>query len=140
MGDTGSLTIGLILAFLSLELYCTSTIYSSTIKANPFIVAFCPLMIPCFDVVRVFMGRIRHHNNPFLPDKTHIHHKLLALGIPARLCMVTIVTVALFTSALNIYLSQYIEVNILLILDLAAWTIVNILLSKRIRNKQIQQK
>lgn len=136
MGDTGSLTIGLILAYLSLELYCTSTAYGAGLKANPFVVAFCPLLIPCFDVVRVFMGRIRRHNNPFLPDKTHIHHKLLALGIPARLCMATIVTVALFTSALNIYLSQYIEVNILLILDLGAWTAGNILLSKRINKKR----
>ncbi|MBD5267271.1 MAG: undecaprenyl/decaprenyl-phosphate alpha-N-acetylglucosaminyl 1-phosphate transferase [Bacteroides sp.] len=132
MGDTGSLTIGLILAYLSLELYCISMVYGSELRANPFIVAFCPLLIPCLDVVRVFMGRIRRHNNPFLPDKTHIHHKLLAIGIPPRLCMVTIVTVALFTSTLNIYLSQYIDVNILVLLDIGGWTAGNILLSKRI--------
>ncbi len=136
MGDTGSLTIGLILTFLSLELYCTPTVNDIAIKANPFILAFCPLMIPCFDVVRVFLGRIRHHNNPFLPDKSHIHHKLLALGIPPRLCMATIVTTALFASALNIYLSQYLEVNLLLILNIAVWSITNMQLSKLIKKKQ----
>lgn len=137
MGDSGSLTIGLLLAFLSLTLYNTSANYNpADLKVNPFIMAFSPLLIPCFDVVRVFMRRIRHHHNPFLPDKTHIHHKLLALGIPARICMVTIVTVALLVSAVNIYLSQYIEVNILLLLDMMAWIFANIWLSRRIISRQ----
>lgn len=135
MGDTGSLTIGLLLAFLSLELYLSAGDSVYAVQINPFILAFAPLIIPCLDVVRVFMGRIRRHGNPFLPDKTHIHHKFLALGFPPRLTMVTIVCGALFVSALNIYLSQYVNVTILFLADIILWTVGNIVLTKRIRSK-----
>lgn len=40
--------------------------------------AFAPLLIPAMDVIRVHLHRIKSGRNPFMPDKTHIHHKLLA--------------------------------------------------------------
>lgn len=40
--------------------------------------AFAPLLIPAMDVIRVYLHRIKSGRNPFMPDKTHIHHKLLA--------------------------------------------------------------
>ncbi len=132
MGDTGSLTMGLLLSFLSLELYQASADTSKLLDVNPFILAFTPLLIPCMDVVRVFMRRIRHHGNPFLPDKTHIHHKLLALGIKPRLCMVLIVAIALVISAVNILLSYAVNVTLLLVVDVLVWTLVNIWLSRKI--------
>ncbi|MDE6651119.1 MAG: undecaprenyl/decaprenyl-phosphate alpha-N-acetylglucosaminyl 1-phosphate transferase [Paramuribaculum sp.] len=125
MGDTGSLTIGLILVFLGLTLlqYAPETI--PVFGTNPLILAVSPLIIPCFDVVRVFFRRILRHGNPFLPDKTHIHHKILALGVNQRLAMTMIVVSAIIFSLFNILLSRYIEVNILLLLDIASWTIAN---------------
>lgn len=132
MGDTGSLTIGLLLAFLSLELIATSPAKVPTFGANPLILALSPLIIPCFDVTRVFLHRIRRHGNPFLPDKTHIHHKLLALGLPQRVAMVVIVFVALAFNVGNIMLSRYVEVNLLLFLDILIWTVGNIWLSNKI--------
>lgn len=136
MGDTGSLTIGLILSFLSLQLYHVSSLGCDAFGTNAFILAFSPLLIPCLDVVRVFLHRIRKHRNPFLPDKTHIHHKLLALGLKPRVCMVTIVMIALAISVISIYLSRYIEVNILLVIIVGFWTGVNIWLSHRIAGKK----
>lgn len=135
MGDTGSLTIGLILSFLSLELYNMASLGCVVYGTNAFILAFSPLLIPCLDVVRVFLHRIRRHRNPFLPDKTHIHHKLLALGLKPRVCMVTIVLIALAISVISIVLSRYIEVNILLIIIIGFWTGVNVWLSNRIAKK-----
>ena len=46
MGDTGSLTIGLILSFLSLELYRVSSLGCEVYGTNAFILAFSPLLIP----------------------------------------------------------------------------------------------
>lgn len=140
MGDTGSLTIGLILSFLSLELYKVSSMGCDAYGANAFILAFAPLLIPCLDVVRVFLHRIRKHRNPFLPDKTHIHHKLLALGLKPRVCMVTIVLIALAISVISIYLSRYIEVNILLVIIVGFWSGVNVWLSNKIAGKKDEAK
>lgn len=130
MGDTGSLTIGIILSMLSIKI----SMYPSDEcigHANPMVIAFTPLFVPCFDVVRVYLRRIRNGRNPFLPDKTHIHHKLLAIGMHQRVAMVTLVTGNFLLVLANIFLSRYLNVNLLLIIDTLLWIIVNIWLSRR---------
>ena len=39
------------------------------------------MMVPIYDTVRVFLTRILKNRYPFSPDKTHIHHYLLQLGL-----------------------------------------------------------
>lgn len=136
MGDTGSLTIGLLLAFLGLALLQWSPDKFPTFRTNPMILAVSPLIIPCFDVVRVFLHRVRRHGNPFLPDKTHIHHKMLAIGLNQRLAMVLIVVASITFSIANILLSRYVEVNRLLILDILLWTLANLWLTRHIRSRE----
>lgn len=136
MGDTGSLTIGLLLTFLGLALLQWSPDKFPTFRTNPMILAVSPLIIPCFDVVRVFLHRVRRHGNPFLPDKTHIHHKMLAIGLNQRLAMVLIVVASITFSIANILLSRYIEVNLLLILDILLWTLANLWLTRHIRSRE----
>lgn len=129
MGDTGALTIGMILCFLALQMASVEKVSFSS--ANPFILAFAPLIVPCFDVIRVYLHRVRNGKNPFLPDKNHIHHKLLAIGMPQRMAMVSILSVSLALTLLNIWLSIYININILLIIDILIWVAINIWLSRR---------
>lgn len=136
MGDTGSLTIGLLLAFLGLALLQWSPDSFPTFRTNPVILAVSPLIIPCFDVMRVFLHRVRRHGNPFLPDKTHIHHKMLAIGLNQRLAMVLIVVASITFSIANILLSRYVEVNLLLVLDIVLWTLANLWLTRRIRSRE----
>ena len=130
MGDTGSLSIGIILAFLSIRI-AMYPLNRCIINVNPLILAFTPLFVPCCDVVRVYMRRVRNGKNPFLPDKTHIHHKLLAVGLRQRPAMVTIVSCSLLLVITNILLSKYLNINLILVGDLAFWILVNIWLSRR---------
>lgn len=131
MGDTGALTIGILLCFLALKLCMHNS--SDVSDINPLVVAAAPLIVPCFDVVRVFLGRIRRHSDPFLPDKTHIHHKLIAIGMSTRITMITILIISFVFSVLNLVLSLYMNVNLLLLLDIIVWTVFNILLSRKIK-------
>ncbi|MDE6394921.1 MAG: undecaprenyl/decaprenyl-phosphate alpha-N-acetylglucosaminyl 1-phosphate transferase, partial [Duncaniella sp.] len=87
MGDTGSLTIGLLLSVLGIKLFTHPV--DAALDFEPCVLAFSPLIIPSFDVVRVYIVRIRNHKSPFLPDKNHIHHKFLAAGMKPRLAMVS---------------------------------------------------
>ena len=135
MGDTGSLTIGIILSFLSIRLTQMPSV-AATYDPNPIILAFSPLMIPCLDVVRVYIHRVQNKQNPFLPDKNHIHHKLLAVGIRQRLTMVIIVCMSLMFMTFNILLSKYVDATVLLILDIAIWICVNILISAAIKRRK----
>lgn len=134
MGDTGSLTLGFVLSFLSIRLF-SSIDYSTPGHCNPFILAFAPMFIPCFDVLRVFARRIRNHQSPFLPDRIHIHHKLLALGLNSKVTMTTLVSVSILATALNIELSRFVNVNLLFLANLLLWIGVNMLITRKIRQK-----
>lgn len=134
MGDTGALTIGILLSFFALKL-CSHD-KSEINDVNPLVMAAAPLILPCFDVVRVFLGRIRRGNNPFLPDKTHIHHKLIAVGLSTRVTMIVLIVISLLFTMLNIMLSPYINANIMLLSDIAVWVVFNMWLTKVIAKKQ----
>ena len=140
MGDTGSLTIGLILGVLGTELYSDPGVNFTSV--DPAVIAFSPLIVPCFDVIRVYMIRIRQHKSPFLPDKNHIHHKLLAAGMMPRMAMITIVSVSMFFTVLNFAMSAYlaININIIVILDVLLWIVANSWVSSIIRRKRAAAK
>lgn len=134
MGDTGSLTIGIILSYLAMEM--TRIPNPDIFGSDIMVVAFVPLAIPCLDVVRVFVHRILRGKNPFNPDKVHIHHKLLAMGIPQRLAMILIVTASALTIAINLWLSCHLGAFTILMLDLITWIIFNWWLTRAIRARQ----
>lgn len=136
MGDAGSLTIGIILCILSIKMLNETG--DSPFFLNQAALAFAPLIIPCFDVIRVFFNRIHMNRHPFMPDKNHIHHKLLAIGMRQRTAMGTIVSVSLLFSLCNIMLSQYININLLLIMDIVVWTSANMWLTARIKQRKIK--
>ena len=137
MGDTGSLTIGILLSYLSIKLITSGDIADSE-ASKVMVTAFAPLIIPCFDVVRVFLHRIKKKQNPFMPDKSHIHHKLLALGMQQRPAMISIVTISAIFSVLNIWFSRYININILLVVDILVWTLLNMWLTRQIHKRNIE--
>jgi len=132
MGDTGSLTIGMMLCILSLKLLHSFPDGFPSDHPNILILAYSPLIIPCFDVVRVYLHRMRNGKNPFLPDKNHIHHKLLAVGMRQRAAMITIVSVSVLFTLCNILLSCHVDVTVLLLADITVWTAANIWLTRRI--------
>ncbi len=135
MGDTGSLTIGLLLSVFCIKLtMCASEEVIGNI--NPMVLAFTPLMIPCCDVVRVYLHRIRHGKNPFLPDKNHIHHKLMAIGIKQSSALLIILSVSTLFVISNILLSRCINVNLIVLGDVLIWTLANVWLSKSIQKIQ----
>lgn len=135
MGDTGSLTIGTVLAFLSIEVFNLSP-DSVPYGENLFIVAIAPIILPCFDVVRVFTHRVRNGNNPFLPDKCHIHHKLLAMGCRQWQALITILVCDALFTLFNLALSPYFNPTWIIAADLLILMSLNILLTRMIRARE----
>lgn len=137
MGDTGSLTIGLVLAFIALVIMNDEP---TNIRGgeNLLVLSIVPILLPCLDVARVFIHRIKNGRNPFLPDKCHIHHKLLALGFGQRKAMVSILISDALLIALNLALSPMISATVLIIGDVLGWTFMNMLLTYLIRKREIK--
>jgi UDP-GlcNAc:undecaprenyl-phosphate GlcNAc-1-phosphate transferase len=74
MGDTGSLMLGFSMASISIILVnCASE------GIKPISIAIV-LAMPIVDTLWVMMRRIVQGKSPMSADKTHLHHRLLALG------------------------------------------------------------
>lgn len=136
MGDCGSQTVGLLLSVLAIH-YSTQPLYTSGVPTENKSIAMCIalLMIPIFDVVRIIIHRLREHKNPFLPDRNHIHHKFLALGMSQRYALLSILSLAIFFLLLNLSLQKTISITLLLLLDIALYTLLNIGLTALIQKR-----
>ncbi|MGH1363087.1 MAG: sugar transferase [Calditrichia bacterium] len=76
MGDTGSLMLGYLLACLSIEglkVAGSHQVY--------FLASLVLLGMPITDTLISFLRRMGRGDHPFKPDKEHIHHRLLKLGL-----------------------------------------------------------
>ena len=132
MGDTGSLTLGLILSFMILGLGTFIGHNGPTRNCKYFTIACTSLMIPLLDVVRLVIYRTKHHKNPFKPDMNHIHHKLMQLGFSPRKTLWIILSADVALILLNAFFSMYVNVNILLVADILIYYLTVMLLTRRI--------
>ncbi|MBK9737319.1 MAG: undecaprenyl/decaprenyl-phosphate alpha-N-acetylglucosaminyl 1-phosphate transferase [Saprospiraceae bacterium] len=83
MGDTGALLLGLVCSILAIkfiELHNDIVDSPYTFKSAPS-VAIAILILPLFDTLRVFVLRIMEGKSPFNPDRKHIHHIMIDLGL-----------------------------------------------------------
>lgn len=83
MGDSGSLTVGLIICVLAIRVieYDFSTLPQSVKYISKPIFAMAVLSYPLLDTLRIFIYRMLRGNSPFTADNNHIHHRLLKLGL-----------------------------------------------------------
>ncbi len=78
MGDTGSMFIGYMLACLSIL---------GLFKAYAIVAFFAPVMLyllPIFDLMFAATRRVLSGKSPMQADKSHLHHKLIALGFSQK--------------------------------------------------------
>lgn len=125
MGDTGSLTLGYVLAFLTIA-YTNYNPQKAPYSEGAIVVAFSTLIVPMFDVCRVMLVRIRNHKRLFEADRNHIHHKFLDMGFSSRKAMICILAMALLFSGLNILLVSFMNNNLLLLADIIVWIGLNV--------------
>lgn len=136
MGDSGSLLLGITLAYLMMKLSMKNTLMPE-VGSDSMLIGYSALLIPCFDLTRVALCRIRRRQGIFSPDKTHIHHKIMAMGVGMHhtLCIILIIQIAFFTlnmvlNDLGITITWIIGINILI------YTILNIYLPTNIKPKR----
>ena len=134
MGDTGSLTIGLLLAVMAIHLSMSDPV-KEKLFPGAIVTAFSFLLVPMLDVVRVVLHRLRNHQPPFLPDKNHIHHKFIALGMSQHQALCFILSIAWLFIIANTLLASYLSVTILFLLDVAVWTAMHFYITAKITKK-----
>lgn len=86
MGDSGSLTIGFLIAVMAIEVveYDAKNLPEAISNISKPILAMSVLVYPLIDTIRVFFLRAIKGVSPFTADRNHIHHRLIDLGLSHR--------------------------------------------------------
>ncbi|SEM65718.1 UDP-GlcNAc:undecaprenyl-phosphate GlcNAc-1-phosphate transferase [Mesobacillus persicus] len=113
MGDTGALFLGYSIAILSLlGLYKSVTLFS-------FVVPILILGVPIFDTSYAIIRRVINKQPITAPDKSHLHHRILSLGLSHRNTVLVIYGLGiLFSVCAVIFESTTLWGSLLLILGL----------------------
>lgn len=129
MGDTGSLLLGLVSSILAISfLEYNHELQNSHfyIKAGP-VFAITILVIPVFDTLRVMVLRIFRKKSPFNPDRTHIHHLLLDIGLKHnQVTILLILTNVVFI--VTVYLLRFLNINLLLLIIVTSAILLTLLI------------
>lgn len=116
MGDTGSTFLGFVLACVSINgLFKFYTIISFAV---PFLMLGLPIFDTCFAIIR----RISHGQSPMTPDRSHVHHKLIDMGLSQKqaVAVLYVISAILGLSAVVLTTSGELKALILLIALCAA--------------------
>jgi UDP-GlcNAc:undecaprenyl-phosphate GlcNAc-1-phosphate transferase len=111
MGDTGSMLLGLLLAYAPIS--STTLLDPQTLHGNvnrfpevlPLLLPTAILVIPYSDMAMAVIRRTRAGMSPFAPDRKHLHHRLLDIGHSHRLSVLIMYLWAALFSGLVIWFS-----------------------------------
>ena len=105
LGDGGTTLLGyLYSSFLVLTL--SPSLSDFTLTELPFLLLLAG-GIPVLDTLFAIMRRLWREKSPFLPDRGHIHHRLLDLGLPAIYAVLILTVFQALIVSLGIFLLTY---------------------------------
>ncbi|WP_234347440.1 MraY family glycosyltransferase [Parabacteroides bouchesdurhonensis] len=118
MGDSGSLTLGYFLAFLTIKYTMYMPEYYLPYDISSIIIPVSVLFVPCIDAFRVMLVRAYYHHPLFLADRNHIHHKCLEAGLThlQSTCLILLYSIVLIL--MNVCMANLLDINIIVILDI----------------------
>jgi len=129
MGDTGSLLVGFLISVLAILFIETDfELRYFTVKTAP--LSMSVLVIPLFDLFRVFMVRIKQKKSPFSGDRNHLHHLLIDTGMSQTKTALTLFSFNIITFVIVLSLG-FLEVNILLLTLISLCILFLIFIKKR---------
>lgn len=97
MGDTGAMTLGFLLAVMSVK---------GLMKSAATIAIIIPIMalgLPILDGTFSIFRRLFNGKSPFSADRGHLHHRLLDKGYDQKLAVRTLYTISIFSGGLAIF-------------------------------------
>ncbi len=85
LGDSGSLFLGFVLAVASLW-----THQKASAAVTVTLIPLFALAVPLLDTTLCIVHRVARGQNPFSPDREHLHHRLMTLGLSHRGAVLTL--------------------------------------------------
>lgn len=134
MGDSGSLTLGFILSFLSVK-FSSLTLHGLPFYLNGLIVPVTLLLVPIFDTIRVIIVRTRHRLHLFKADKNHIHHKLMRAGLTQHQTLCVIISVSIAYVVINFLLIRDLTITGVLLIDIVCFMLLHGAINLKIKKR-----
>lgn len=97
MGDAGSMMLGLIITAAMIKYSQGSQQFISPVTS------LWLVGLPLIDIFSTVVRRLRKGKSPFQPDRTHIHHILLRLGLDTRTTLIILLLFQLMLVAIGYY-------------------------------------
>ncbi len=124
MGDSGSLFLGYVCAYMSLK-SLMRPIAPEDCGEKQMLISITLLLIPVVDVVRVALQRRLTGHGIFQPDKTHIHHILMNVGLSMHAALAVILIFFLLICVINYALWQCnFPMPLIVAMDIALYMVV----------------
>lgn len=112
MGDGGSQFLGFMIA--ALPLYKTT----ENFEYNKFLIMVNLVSIPTLDCIAAIWRRLREHRGIMTPDRAHIHHKLMNIGLSSVQVLIVLLVIQAFiccVCAIALYLKGALAFTVLLL-------------------------
>ena len=104
LGDTGSLFLGSIMAFILFYILDSeSNLVTDSLISKP-LLAVLLLLYPLVDTLRAFIIRAYNNKSPFVADRVHLHHRLADKGYQHWQASVLTFSLSTFILAVNFLL------------------------------------
>ena len=124
MGDAGSLFLGYVCAYMSVK-SLMRPIAPEDCGEKQMLISITLLLIPVVDVVRVALQRRFTGHGIFEPDKTHIHHILMNVGLSMHAALACILILFLLICGINYALWQcHFPMPLIVTMDIAIYVLV----------------
>ncbi len=99
IGDSGSLFLGSFIGLILIHNYNNQLLVTNYPVENIFII----LMVPGIDMLRVFAQRILKKENPFTPDRIHLHYLLLDIPLKSKNVLIIFLFLILIPFSINFF-------------------------------------
>ncbi|WP_462252964.1 glycosyltransferase family 4 protein [Ekhidna sp.] len=133
MGDTGSMVFGFMLTALMINFLTTPS--PPSVIESPVATSLSLFVIPVYDTLRVFLIRFFTGRHPLAPDRNHIHHVLLKLGLNHAQSTLSLITYNTIIISLTVAFQGIGELWLMLFMVLITVSIGAILDRKVIRRE-----
>lgn len=114
MGDTGSMVVGYLIAFMAIKFINLSSMEWVNINSAP-VIAIAILIVPLIDTLSVIIIRLLQRKSPFSADQNHIHHRILRLGF-THLQTTTLICIANLILIALAYTLRSLDISLLLLI------------------------
>lgn len=101
MGDAGSLFLGYVIAYLAIKYQMANEPNGFPYREESLLISFTLVFLPCIDVIRVAIQRKLRGRSMFEADKTHIHHRIMQIGLDMHLTLAVIITMFIAIALIN---------------------------------------